>query len=706
MVAVSQLPAVQYAAVAMTIEAALTGGDTAQYVRGEAVSADYFAVFGLRPVLGRTLAAGDRPGDAAVVLADSLWRKSFGAAPDVIGRTVHLNGVIHTIVGVMPPTFLSLDNSQFWKLLDLRPGELTQSGRGPYYAVARLATADIEVARRQAQGLSQGLLPIDGEAVEVSLTPLADAWVSVPPSTLLTLLGAVSFVLLIACGNVANLLLVRGRRRSTELMIRAALGATQLRLLRHLFTECFVLAVLAAGAGTGLAWLLIRLMLATARPEVARLGDVTVDWRVTVFAIAAAGVSILVFGIGPAIMTVSRPGILANSGRSATPRRGRHASQILIGIEVALTLALLTGSGLVLTRLHALLSVEVGFETRHLHVATLRPTTIDYRARSPFYAAVAAALERDGHEVAVISSMPLGSSIAGPVEVRTGGPDSAPLSARMRVTSAGALTLLKVPILRGRDIAPDDRAGQEEVAVVNAMMAAQLSPTGDPVGSMVTVRTFDRQTRRVRIIGVCADFRDSYFRPARPEIYGSLAQFPSSLAYLLVRGPGPTASVEAAIGQAVEQVDPRQAPAEVVTAGSLGVVQTAYSRFIAMLVSVFAAFALLLAVSGIVSVVGASIAERTRELGLRISLGAAPRQLAVLLLRDIVPAVVLGAIVGLVAAYNLSHLVRVVLTGSSPFDPAAYAAAAVLMIVVAGAAAWYPLRSAYRIDPAVVLRAD
>ena len=702
MMAVKELPAVEHVAAAVGSDHTLTGGELPQAVRGEAVTADYFGVFGVRAALGRTFSPQDESGAAPVVISDSLWRRAFGGELNVVGRIVHLSGDIHTVVGVMPHDFPSLEGSELWILLPLRSGDLSQTGRGPFDAVARLRNDDIAAARLQAASVSASLAPINGEPAEVVLAPVAEAWRSVSPSTLFTLLGAVSLVLLIACANVASLLISRGRTRATELMVRTALGATRARLLRQLLTESFVLAAIAAGAGIALAWALIRALFATALPDVARLADTTIDWRVIAFAIGAAALSVFLFGMMPAVTAVWRPRRIAEAGRLST-RQGWRLSQIVIGAEVALTLALLIGSAMMMARLQALLNIDVGFDSRDVHVAALRPADIGYANTSRFYERVVAELRHAGLDAAAISRMPIHRLIPSPVEIQTDA--GAARTARMRIVSAGALSLLRVPIVRGRDISAPDSAGAEPVAVINTRLAEQLAAAGDPLGSVISLRV-DGKPQQVRVVGIVQEFRDSYFRPTRPEVYVSAAQFPSFRMHVIVRSSQPAHQVEAAFRQAVQRVDPRQAVSDVTTAATLAVAHTAYSRFMTTLVSLFGGLAILLAVSGIGSVVAASISERTREIGIRVSLGAARRHLTSLLVRDVAPAIIIGAAVGLLAAYNFSHLLRSLMSGVKAFDPMVYGATMVMLLAVAGFAAWLPLRAAYRIDPAIVLRSE
>jgi putative ABC transport system permease protein len=698
MMAAKQLPMIEHVAAAVGSEQTLTGGALPEAVRGEAVTAEYFAVFGVPAAIGRTLSPRDEFGAAPVVISDSLWRRAFGGESDVIGRPVHLSGAIHTIIGVMPRGFPSLEGSEFWTLLPLRSGDLGEMGRGPFDALARLKNDDIAAARLHAASLSGSLGRIDGAPAELMLAPLADAWRSVSPSTLITLLGAAALVLLIACANVASLLLARGRARGTELTVRTALGATRSRLMRQLLTESLVLAALAAGVGVALAWVLIRALFATALPEVVRLSDTTIDWRVLVFAICVSGISVMLFGMMPAAAAAR----IAQMGRTAT-RHGRRASQLLIGIQVAVTLALLIGAAMMMARLHALLDIDVGFDPAGVYVATLRPAGIGYPDASRFYEHILTELRNEGLTAAMISRMPLHRLIPSPVEIETA--TGAVMAPRRRIASAGALSLLGVPVVRGRDIGAADSAGAERVALINATLSEQLSRTGDPLGSVITLRA-DGKPQQVRIVGVVQDFRDSYFRATRPEIYVSASQFPSFSMHLVIRSETPAHQVEATLRRAVQHVDPRQAVSEVATAEALAATQTAYSRFMTTLVSLFGGLGILLAVSGVGSVVAASISERMREIAIRMSLGAARRHLALLLVRDVASAVLVGTIVGLAATYNFSHLLRSLMTGVRAFDPLIYAVAMLMLFCVEGFAAWLPVRAVYRVDPAVVLRSE
>jgi putative ABC transport system permease protein len=393
MTAVAQLPVVQQAAVAITSEHTLSGGDRPLLVSGEAVSGEFFAVLGVQAALGRTLSSHDDPDTSPIVLGHALWRRSFGANPAVLGRSIALDGTAHTVVGVMPPSFRTLEEADYWTLLPLRPGDLAQSGRGPFDGYARLRTDDHRAARSQAAAVSAQLAAIDGHPAEVELAPIADAWPSVSRTTLMTLLGAVSLVLLIACANVANLLLARGQARRPELAVRAALGATRGRLVRQLLVEALVLAGAAAAAGLALAWVLLRVLFTIAVPDVARISEAAVDWRTAAFTAAVAAASVVLFGMAPAVTTAWRGRPALTPQRTVSSRGGRRLSQLLIGLEVALTLALLAAGVTMLGRLHALLSIETGFNTDDLHVVTLRPSGSPYPDTAAFYTRVVTSLQ-------------------------------------------------------------------------------------------------------------------------------------------------------------------------------------------------------------------------------------------------------------------------------------------------------------------------
>lgn len=703
--ALRELPAVEAGALRITHRQTLSGGDRPLQVLGEAVNHDFFAVFGIGAALGRTFAATDTPGDRLLVLSDALWRSAFGARPDIIGQVARLNGEPYPIVGVMPAGFETPDHGQLWTLVPLTAGELTRLGSGPFRAYARLRSANLEGARAEAATLASRVVGGHGEQGKIAFVPLLEPVATFWGAYLTTLFAAVSVVLLIACANVANLLVARAAGRARELLVKVALGASRARLLRQLLLEGLVLALAAAAAGLGLAWVLVRLAPALGMPDIERIDHTSVDWRAAGFTIGISAISAALFALAPAAAAVRGA---TSATHSSTSRGGRRTSQMLIAAECAVTLALIIASVLLLGRLQRVLSVDVGFETRTLRMASLNPAGPEHRATNSmaFYRRVIEEVERaTGSEAALFSRMPLDTILADAVEIRTGSGEAArTFPARMRTVSPGAFRLIGVPVISGREFGERDRSGPPGVAVVNETLARRVWGAASPLGTSVEVSS-DWGTNPVQIVGIVRDFRDHVSRAARPEIYLSAEQQPSWMATIVVRSTRPPEELTDQLRAAVQRVDPDEAVSDAVAVSTLLARQTASNRFVAALLSAFALFAVLLAASGIIAVVAASISRRTREIGIRVAVGAAPRDVLVLMMKDAMVAVGIGVLVGLVLAYNQWHLLRR-LTAVDRFDPVIYAAAAGALLVFAIGAAWFPARAALRVDPVIALRSE
>jgi putative ABC transport system permease protein len=434
---------------------------------------------------------------------------------------------------------------------------------------------------------------------------------------------------------------------------------------------------------------------------------------VLAFAVAAASGSVSIFGIVPAWLGIRRVAPALGAGRTVAGPRKRTASQVLIAFQIAATLALLIGSALALTSLYRLHNVDLGFDTKQLTVTTIRPSaaTLKRRGGTGFYERTLDQLRRDPEfeSVAVMSHVPLESALAAAASVTTGQGIVVPEGRggpRMRVLSPGSFHTLGVPILKGRDFLPTDHDGAPLVSIVNESLTRQLWGTRDPVGELLTIDS--RGTKRsYQVVGVARDFRPSVRRQPQPEVYLSSTQDVSRLK-VVVRSTLSPATVAARIRDVVASEDPEIPLSGISTAGGLLWESNSYTRFHAALLTIFGVFAALLATSGILAVVMYTVARRTREIGVRIAIGATPRQVVMLLVRETTRPLVVGVAAGLLAIYNLASLLQRqgVLFEVRPFDPGLYASVTVGLSVVAIVAAWLPARRAGRIDPMVALRSE
>ena len=710
---VRRLPGVEFAAGTQLSESAIVAGEVGLLALGESVTDEFFEVFGVPAAVGRTFTAADREGEAFVVLSDQLWRRAFGARADIIGQSITMSRIPYRVLGVMPPDFRVTPAlpADFWQMRSLHPDELARQGTGPFHVFLRLRSPALDITRAQVAGLD--LPPAvgnDGERLTLAIAPLLDVMGRFYGKALWTLLGAMAFVFLLACANVANLVLGRLRQRTPELLVRSAIGAGRGRLMRQLLTECAVIAGLAALAGCVVAALLVDALplLPLTTINVARIDEVTIDGRVYGFLAIVTVMTVLLVGLVPAL-AVARRHPVVSSTRTLTTRRGR-TSQALIALEIATTVTILAGGALVAMRVWDLMRSDVGFDLRGLHMATTRPLGKEYdagRLVSFYRAAMDHLRQSSGVQAAVIDIVPLDFRRPAPVPVASAkGGKGAPASAAARVMSAGAVQLIGARVLAGREFTDADRIGTTPVALVNEVLAAKLGGPGEsPLGAALTVER-EGELHLVTVVGVINDMRgDVYNRPG-PEIYLSSAQFPPRRAAFVVRSDAARESVDQKFRDAVRVADPRQAISEAVAVSDRVRTRTALSRFVAVLMALFAALAALLAATGIMAVAAAGVAARTRELGIRVAIGASRADVLRCVARDFLPGVAIGALVGIAAAASLTNVIRWLEPGVAAFNPAVYVGAIVAILVVAAIGAWLPARRALAIDPAIVFNSS
>lgn len=709
---VRSLPSVESAAVTIGTQKTLLGSGEPEVLRGALVSAEFFDVLRVRPAIGRLLDKNDSSGTASpVVLSHRLWQRRFNADPSIVGRPFRLDDVVHSVVGVLPPSIRYPEGADYWVPYSLSAADLSRNGRGPFTGIARLRSSNVDAASAQAGVLSASAA--DRNAGSVTFVPLVESVAGPYRSTLTLLLAAVLMVLLIACFNVANLVLAQNTVRKQEFAIRGALGASRWRLQRQLLAESLALAVVGALAGVLVAQVIGMSLPLLGVPEIPRIHEVSIDWRVLSFGIVAAVSSVCVFGIVPAWLATRRFGSTLGAGRSVAGPNRRTASHVLIGLQVAATLALLVGSALALMSLYRLHSVDLGFDTSHLTVTTIRPsaTTLKGPASAGFYERLVSRLqETDGLQVvATMSHVPLEPVLAAAATVSMG--EGAVLrdgrnGPRMRIVSPRAFQALGVPIIRGRDFAPADRAGSPLVSIVNETLGRRLWNAEDPIGKSLIIES--RGSKRIsQVVGVARDFRPSIRRTPQPEVYVAAAQEPGPLK-LLVRSDLPPDVVAARIRGAILSEDPEVPITAITTANSLVWDGATSVRFHASLLTAFGVFAALLASSGILAVVMYTVARRTREIGMRIAIGASPQQVVRLFVREMTVPLVCGLAAGLLAVYSMTtHLQQQgVLFEVRRFEPGLYAGVTLALFLLAIVAAWIPARRAALIEPMVALRSE
>jgi putative ABC transport system permease protein len=693
-------------------------------------TAEFFDVIRLPPLAGRVYTASDRgSGSRLVVISSGMWRQHLGGDPQVVGSSVRLNGVPFTVLGVMPEELVHPQKVDMWTLaprdVPTPPipvdGDLLASRQVQYFsAIGRLAP-DVTLAqtndelRRISEQLARDY-PDTNEGEGASASPYQDVLVGGVRGALLMLLGAIAFVLLIACANVAGLMLARGASRRRELALRSALGAGRHRLVRQLLTESLLLAFAGGALGLLIAYWGVEGLLAIAPQSIPRLSDIRIDWRVATFAMAASAAVGVLFGIMPALQG-TRPQVveaLKDGGRTGTARVGTQ--KLLVVGEVALALVLLIGAGLMLTSFARLRAVDVGFVVSDLIVVfvPLPQARYDNAAQARFYAQLLERLQANPMTARSALAFPTpfgGGNARGAYivegQARVPGGDR-PL-VEINSVSPGFFETMGIALLRGRDVAWSDTPDRPGNAVINRTLAEREWPGQDPIGKRISVggdpdRDPDAWTT---VVGVVADSKRSDLEaPVQPAMYLSMASFTIPFTGALVRSTAGESAVARAVHDAVRSLDPQLPGGNSDTIERVIERATGQPRFRALLITVFAGLALLLAGVGLYGLISYTVAQRVPEIGVRLALGATPTQVGSLIVRQGILLALGGVALGVVGALAATRVIAGLLFSISATDPVIYSTLAIALLVVAALACYIPARRAMRIDPIVALRAE
>ena len=708
----------------------LTGEGEPVALEAAEVSASLFNVLRVTPLLGRTFNADeDTPGKTnVVVLSYGLWRDRFGAARDVIGRRIKIDGVPRDVIGVMPAGFSYPEGRQAWTPLSYDETFVTtQRGAWQYDAIARLkpgATPAQSAAETGAIGKNLARQYPDANAgVDITTLPLHEAIVGDVRSSVLVLFGAVAFVLLIACVNVANLLLARAASRESELAVRTALGAGRGRLIRQLLTECVILATIGGGLGLLIAAWAVSLLTSRYPAGIPRVDAVGVDGTVIAFTFSLAVITGIVFGVFPAVhATRGLSGALKEGGRGAvTTRGGARTRSALVIAELALALMLLVGAGLLMRSFLRLRSVDPGFHPDHALTFNLTLPDARYAEDEPrvaFFDQLLPRLEAlpGVRAVGAVMGVPLVGmhfEISFKVEGRPPVPPSDEPSMQIRVASPGYFSALGIPLERGRVFTEDDRPGTPQVVVITESAAKQFFPNEDPIGKIITLgwgKTDRKGVRRVaggRIVGIVGDVKDAGLNePDPPQLYMPLRQWPIGWMSIVMKTAVPPETLTQSARTAVYAIDPDLPVSNVSTLDHIVARSISQPRFYLLMLGTFAALAVSLAGIGIFGVLSYAVSQRTREIGIRMALGAQERSVVGLIIREAFLLVVAGLACGTVAALFLSQTMTKMLFSIHPTDPVTFVTVAGILGGVAMLAAYLPARRATRVDPIVALRAE
>jgi predicted permease len=713
---VRSLAAVAYASAYPTT---VLGADEPLRATVAAVSPNFLAVLGARPERGRGFAPeeGAVGGARAAVVSHRFWRTALGGDLRFAHRTLRIGDDAYPIVGVMPASVTLPSRADVWvATTDDNPSRTAHNWA---FVVGRLAPgADLAAARTEVDALMQRVKATYGKEVDnggATVGGLREE-LGLPVRTpLLVLSGAVAFVVLIGCVNLASASLARGEVRQREFAVRTALGAGRGRIARQLLTETLVIAALGGALGVALAVALTRGATRLAGEVLPGSATIQVDTRVLAFAAASSLLTGLLVGLAPAVaVTRNLRGSIAAGGKAGIDGGRLRARGALIGFEVALAVALLAGAGLLVRSLGALLDEELGFRTERILTADLSLPGALYTDSARivgYYDRLLAALrELPGVDAAgVVDALPLGGSGANSSFMLDGGTEVAG-DADYRVVDSTYFRALGIPLRAGRGFGPDDRPGAPHALVINETAARRYWPGTSPLGHRVRFPGMDRHAADwLTIVGVVGDARsESLDRPADPAMFIHYPQRPERLGWgatVVVHGATPPARLADAVRARVRAVDPnvpvRVSSLDEVVAGSV-----AERRFMTNVLSTFAAIALALAALGIYGVLAYAVAQRRRAIGVRMALGAPRGAVRGMVIRDAMAAVVPGALFGVAGAVALTRFLRGMLHGVSATDPASFAAAVALLGAVAFLASWLPARRATRVDPLTAIRAE
>ena len=698
----------------------LTGADEPERLIGGVATANFFEVMGVRPLLGRVFGKEhETPGnDRVVVISEGLWRRRFGGATDVLGRTLTLGGQPNEIIGVMPEALQEPADAELWK--PLAPSEQAREARGGFWlpVIGRLKPG---VTPEQAQTEMSAIAARIEEAYPemkgfgAYVVPLHRQLVGDIERSLVILLAAVGLVLLIACANLGNLMLGRTAARRKELAIRTALGARRLRLIRQIVTETFVLAIAGGALGLVFASWATGFFISLGGSTIPRPEAITIDGRVLAFALLLAVAAALLAGIIPALQA-SRSGVvehLREGGREGGAPVSRRTRSALVAAEVALAFVLLAGAGILVRTLWSMQQVDRGMQTDGVAKVTISLPAALYANAGDVRGFWARLLERV-RTLPNVESAATGTGVLQPLVTNSGiySVEGRPLPPRgerveypVEVVSPGYFETLRVSLAAGRTFTESDHADAPRVVIINETLAREGWPGQDPIGRRIRSGDEDSTSPWMTVVGVIRDVRRADVRRViRPELYMCSLQTTPRTQMVLVRTKGDPATAIPDIRREVRALNPQLPLFNVGTLAEDFSETLTSPRFRAVLLAAFALIALTLAAIGIYGVTAHAVSQRTHEVGIRMALGAGAPQVMTLMLRQHLRPALIGVAAGLVAAIVVSRFLQSLVYGVPATDPLTFTFMAVALVIVAAAACWIPARRATRVDPLVALR--
>ena len=700
--------------------ATFSEGDTPERIQGATVSFDLFELLGVRPMLGRSFRADeDAPGkNTVIVISHAMWQRRLGGDANVLGRSVTLSGVPVTVVGVMPAGFYYPSrDAEYWQPIALNPATASRGGHFLGVVARTKPGVSVQQANAEIKTIAERLAaqhPQSSANESAEVVPLHEQIVGAIRPALLTLLAAVGVVILIACANVANLLLVRASVREKEVAIRAALGASRRRLALQMLAESVVLAFAGGALGLLLAYLAIPLIQTLSAGSIPRVADVAIDSTVTAFVLVVSLATGLLFGLVPA-WQASRAGlgsVLKEGGRSSATAGGRLFRSGLLIAEVALSIVLLVGATLLLRSFARLTNVDPGFRAENVlafRVALPAGAYPEDHHRVSFFDQLLEKLERHPSitGAGMVQALPMRGDYVLSFGIQgrpAANPGEGP-SANHRAISPGYFQALGIPLIRGRAFTPRDNEQSQMVAVVDDAFVKRHFPNEDPLGRGIDIG--NGTDGFYEIVGVVGDVHyGGLDANPNPTMYVPFKQDVFSTMWVVARAGGDPAQLSAAARQAVREID-RGLPAYSMTALDTVVSESVgQQRFSMLLLGLFALVALFLAAVGLYGVVAYTVTQRTQEIGLRMAIGAQRGDVLKMVVGGGMRLAIIGVVIGIAGALAAANVVASLLFEVTPFDPASYIATAAVLLAVAALACYVPARRAMRVDPIIALRQE
>ena len=701
----------------------LTGIDPPERIQGFLVTANFIDATGMKPIMGRNfLAEENQPGkDAVAIITHSLWQRRFGGDPNILNKTITINSITRTVVGVMPERFNFPKGAEVYAPLAMTPELMKSRGSHSFYVLGRLKReASIASAQAELDNVTARLeqqFPETNKGWGATIFPVVADTVRTYDTALWIMMGAVGFVLLIACANVANLMLARASGRRKEIALRTALGASRWRIVRQLLTESLIVALIGGGVGTLIGFWGIDALRAGNPADAAKFApgwyQLGINAPVLLFTLGISLLSGIVFGLAPALQAskINLNDSLKEGGRQTSGSSHRLRSSLVV-FEFALSLVLLVGAGLLTRSFLSLLKTDPGFNPDHLLTMNLMLPGAKYKddpARAAFYEELVQRVKTyPGVEsAAVVNYLPLGGANSSDAYLVEGEPEPAPgqeNDGRYRVATPDYFRTMQISIVRGRGFTEQDKAGTPPVAMVNEAFVRRHWPNQDPLGKRIRFYGPLDRAPWMSVVGVIADVKHELNLPVTPEYYLPYAQDPWPGMVLVAKTSVEPASLAGALRQQVWAIDKDQPVFDVKTMQEVRSTSVAVYSFSSVMLGIFAFVALLLASIGIYGVMAFAVAQRTQEIGIRIALGARSADVLKLVVTHGMKLALLGMVLGLGGSWALTRFMKKLLVGVQATDLLTFGLVSVCLLVAAFVACYLPARRATKVDPLVALR--